>query len=158
MTWVTTELGEALQALISSHDILLAHFPEPDRAWKWGLMGLACPLSAALKVFFLCDLEKRPKNLGKRPPDHLTFSALWEQWRLQEAMGRLKLVTVSTSSSQSVKPLGNQLASKGPTQVKMLILRVNYIFPRLKSLQGLKSQKKEGKDEERKHTVIRLHT
>lgn len=50
------------------------------------------------------------------------------------------------------------MASKGPTQVKMLILRVNYIFPRLKSLQGLKSQKKEGRDEERKHTVIRLHT
>lgn len=40
----------------------------------------------------------------------------------------------------------------------MFILRVNYIFPRLKSLQGLESQKKEGRDEERKHTVIRLHT
>lgn len=63
MTWVTTELGEALQALISSHDILLVHFPEPDRAWKWGLMGLACPLSAALKVFFLCDLRRKDQRI-----------------------------------------------------------------------------------------------
>lgn len=43
-------------------DILLAHFPEPDWAWKWGLMGLACPLSAALKVFFLGHLRRKDQR------------------------------------------------------------------------------------------------
>lgn len=56
-TWRSTS-GSSQAAMIS----FLPTSQEPDRAWKWGLTGLACPLSAALKVFFLCDLRRKDQR------------------------------------------------------------------------------------------------
>lgn len=57
----------------SSYGVSLAHVPDPDLAWQWALMCLHAPHQQPGRVLYLCDEERRPKNLGKYPLGPLNF-------------------------------------------------------------------------------------